>query len=222
MIKLNEEEMKKLDDNFEKITKQYNMLNKKIGLEDNCRVKRFFVINNRYLISEYKKLSAEYSDLLKKELEAKKSDMAELKKLSALQVKYKSNFGKIKLAELKTPLLEVLLIAFILVSSFIITYLCNELVLTKIAWSLVGAMLALVISYNYSTKTTLSLKWLNVICSILSGSLSILTFIFPESNKLDLISAIIIFYLIVQAFINWEEANIEWKDKVLQEVKQIE
>ena len=222
---MNKEKIKQLDDNFKKIAEQYNMLIRKMGVEDNCKVKCFFAIRNRYLISEYKKLSKKYFDLLTMEQAAKSSDTSDSEKLLALQNKYYDNNIKIKLAKLKTPMLELILIAFIPCLCFIIVYahVLNDLFkIIRISWSLLATVLALIISYIYVTKTTWSLKWLNFFCSILSAGASIITFNSPNNSKTYIISAIAIFYTLIQAFINWENANLDWKNKVIREVKQIE
>lgn len=217
--------MKQLDDDFKKIAEQYNMLIRKMGFEDNCKVKRFFAIRNRYLISEYEKLSKKYFDLLTKEQSAKSSNTSDSEKLLALQNKYYDNNIKIKLAKLNTPILELLLISIIPCLCFIIVYalaLDRQSIITRISWSLLATIIAQFISYIYVTETTWSLKWLNVICSILSASASIITFISPKYSRTYIISAIVIFYTLIQAFINWENANLDWKNKVIREVKQIE
>lgn len=219
---MNEEKTEKSNDNFKKIAKQYYMLNKKMYLEGNYSVKRFFALKNRYLVDEHKKISKKYSELLQSELKAKSNDPAELTKVYALYTEYSNYVIKIKQDRLLTSALSILIISaipsLITILSVCIDKMNPQLVFDRIAWTLFAIMLAITISCIY-LKTTWSLKWLNFICSILSGSLSILTFIFPESSKINFISAIVIFYLIVQAFISWEETNLDWKNKVLDEIK---
>ena len=219
---MNEEKTEKSNDNFKKIAKQYYMLNKKMYLEGNYSVKRFFALKNRYLVEENKKISKKYSELLQSELKAKSNDPAELTKVYALYTEYSNYVIKIKQDRLLTSALSILIISaipsLITILSVCIDKMNPQLVFDRIAWTLFAIMLAITISCIY-LKTTWSLKWLNFICSILSGSLSILTFIFPESSKINFISAIVIFYLIVQAFISWEETNLDWKNKVLDEIK---
>ena len=219
---MNEEKTEKSNDNFKKIAKQYYMLNKKMYLEGNYSVKRFFALKNRYLVDEHKKISKKYSELLQSELKAKSNDPAELTKVYAVYTEYSNYVIKIKQDRLLTSALSILIISaipsLITILSVCIDKMNPQLVFDRIAWTLFAIMLAITISCIY-LKTTWSLKWLNFICSILSGSLSILTFIFPESSKINFISAIVIFYLIVQAFISWEETNLDWKNKVLDEIK---
>lgn len=197
------------------------MFSKVLGLEGNCTFRSVFAIINRHLIGEYKKLSMEYYDLLKKELETKKNNKYDMDKLITLTLKMYENNSIIKLTKLKQSVIEVILIAFFPAISFLILSL-SSISVNRIIWAACATFGALLISFLYIALTTWSLKWLNLFCSILSGCLSILTFIFPETNKINLISAIVIFYVIVQAFISWDDANLDWKNKVLHDVKQIE
>lgn len=174
-------------------------------------------------MDEHKKISKKYSELLQSELKAKSNDQDEFAKVSAIYKKYSDNVKKIKQDQILTSALSILIIlalpGLITILSMRIDNMNPQLVFERIAWAIFAIVFAIIISCIY-LKTTWSLKWLNFICSILSGSLSILTFIFPESSKINFISAIVIFYLIVQAFISWEETNLDWKNNVLDEIKQ--
>ncbi|MBC6360758.1 hypothetical protein [Lactobacillus apis] len=220
---MNEEKTEKSNDNFKKIAKQYYMLNKKMHLEGNYSVKRFFALKNRYLVDEHKKISKKYWKLLQSELKAKSNDPAEFTKVFALYKEYYNDVTKIKQDQFLTFALSIIIISalpsLITILSMCIDKMNPLLAFERIVWTISAIVFAIIISCIYLKKTW-SLKWLNFICSILSGSLSILNFIFPESSKINFISAIVIFYLIVQAFISWEETNLDWKNKVLDEIKQ--
>lgn len=218
------EENKQLDNDFKKITKQYNMLTMQMGFESKCKIKYFFAIRNRYLLDEYSKLSVKYTNLLEQEINAKSSNPSSIKKLTDLLIKCKKNDTKVIQNKLLIFLLTLGLIGIIPIFSVITIWkgFPNSLPeFNKTTLSIAIVVTAIYVLIICMNKAAWSLKWLSFICSSITVILNILAFISPKFYKTNYISAIIIFYVTVQSFISWQDANLDWKNKVLDDIKQI-